>query len=351
MQLAIDEDDDGRRIDAVVRRRLGLPRSLVMKLLRTGKVRLNGARVKPDAHVASGDSIDVADPGLASHPMPHCPSTLTETAHEGKSGRKPAPGAAREAATRAPRPPRDLARRIVHEDADVLVFDKPPGLVAHVGTGHGGGLVDLLHAHLGVAPDAAFRPALANRLDRDTSGLVLLAKTALALRRLNATIRAGGLEKGYLALVRGAPEPPEGEVRAALRKDRGPDGLERMTVVPDGAPGALPAATGYRVLRRIAGGVAAASEAGLALVELSPRTGRTHQLRAHLAHLGCPIAGDPRYGDREWNRALEREAGLRRLFLHASRLAFPHPRTGARIAVEAPLAADLAAALDRLEKP
>src|SRR5439155_21243740 len=134
-------------------------------------------------------------------------------------------------------------------------------------------------------------------------------------------------------------EPPEGEVRAALRKEAGADGRERMAVVPDG-PGALPAVTRWRTERRFGDRAA--------LLELEPLTGRTHQLRAHLAHVGHPIALDGKYGDPRFNRDVEDASGLRRLFLHASRLALPHPRTGERLEVEAPLAADLGAALEAL---
>src|SRR5439155_22419049 len=130
-----------------------------------------------------------------------------------------------------------------------------------------------------------------------------------------------------------------GEIRAALRKEAGPDGRERMAIVPEG-PGALAALTRWRTERRV--GRAAA------LLELEPLTGRTHPLRAHLAHLGHPIALDRKYGDPRFNRDVEDASGLRRLFLHASRLALPHPRTGERLEVEAPLAADLGAALEAL---
>lgn len=305
-RFAIGEDDDERRLDALVRRRLGLPRSLVMKLIRTGEVRVNGARAEPKRKLAAGDVVEVR-------------------------GVRPADRAA------AP-PPRPAVsagteRAIVFEDPDLLVFNKPPGLVSHKGSGHERGVVDHLLAYLGLASG----PALVNRLDRDTSGLLVLAKTPLALRRLNATIRAGGLEKGYLALVRGAPVPPEGAIAAALRKEKSADGLERMVVAAE----KLPSVTRYRTERRLA--------RGAALLALEPETGRTHQLRAHLASRGHPIALDRKYGDAAWNREIEERSGLARLFLHAASLAFPHPRTAEPVRFDAPLAPDLAAALERLE--
>jgi 23S rRNA pseudouridine955/2504/2580 synthase len=339
VKLPIDEDDAGRRVDAVVRRRLGLPRSLVMKSLRTGRIRVNEARARPDAHVALGDVVEVDD---ALPPASRAPA---------RRPARPAPAPAPDADALA-----DVARRIVYRDPDVVIFDKPAGMVAHAGSGHAAGAVDLLCAWLrtsartmargratrecGVAEDATFRPALAHRLDRDTSGLVVLATTAHALRRLAASIRGGQFEKSYVALVRGVPDPPEGEIRAALRKEQATDGRERMVVVPEGS-GGLASVTRYRTLRTFG--------RDAALLALTPETGRTHQLRAHLAHLGHPIALDPRYGDPAFDRRLRERTGLRRLFLHAARLAFPHPRTGARVQVEAPLAADLKAAVARLE--
>lgn len=319
IRIEVGEDDAERRLDALIRRRFGLPRPLVMKLIRKGDVRLNGRRADPAARLAIGDRVEVA--GVRAPPAP-------------------ARAAGRAAPRRAPATRVD-PRAIVYEDADILVFDKPPGVVAHAGSGHERGVVDALIAYLDIPPGAP-RPALVNRLDRDTSGLIVLARTPLALRRLNAAIRRGEMKKGYLALVRGAPAPEAGEIRGALAKRRGPDGLERMEVLGDGE-GGLPALTRYRTERRLAGGRAA-------LLALAPETGRTHQLRAHLAWRGHPIALDRKYGDARFNAEIEEGTGLRRLFLHASALAFPHPRTGAPVRVAAPLPPDLVAALEWLAR-
>ncbi len=327
-RLAVSEDDAGRRRAAVARTRRGLPRSLVMKLARTGKLRLNGRRAEAGEKVAAGDVLEVRD--ARAQPQMSSPGTSTARSNSATPQMSP-PG------TSAPRPPADLAARIVFEDRDVLLFDKPPGVAAHGGSGHAGGAIDWLVPP--AATPGAFRPALVNRLDRDTSGLLILAKSGLALRALNEAVREGRIAKTYVGLVRGAPEPPAGEVVAALRKDRGVDGRERMAVVDPGAPGALPAVTRYRTLERAG---------GASLVELRPATGRTHQLRVHLAHLGHPIALDPRYGDPDFDRDLRERTGLTRLFLHAARIELAHPRTGAPLAIEAPLAADLAAGLARL---
>jgi 23S rRNA pseudouridine955/2504/2580 synthase len=307
-RFAIGEDDAERRIDALLRRRLGLPRGLAMKLLRTGDVRLNGKKAKPDARLAPGDTVEVRRVEAAPAPPPRASAP---------SG-KPRPERAREH-----RP----LRGIIHEDADVVVFDKPPGLVSHKGSGHERGAVDLLLEHLGDAGPRArgdVRPALVNRLDRDTSGLLVMARTGLALRRLNATIRKGGFEN------------------AALRKEKSADGLERMVVVGDEEEGALASVTRYRTVRVLAGGAAS-------LLALEPETGRTHQIRAHLRSRGHPIALDRKYGDARWSAEIEERTGLARLFLHAETLAFEHPRTGEVVRFRAPLPADLEAALERLE--
>lgn len=325
MEHAIGDDDAERRLDAFLRERLRLPRSLVYKLLRQARIRLNGRKATADRRLAAGDRVSVpedveraaAAPPLAPEPLP---------------ARSPL-AAAERAAVRA---------ATAWEDDDVLVFSKPPGIVSHAGTGHGeGGAVELLRRHLEVPPDAPFQPSFANRLDRDTSGLLLLAKTPYAQRRLGKAVKGRRIDKGYVALVGGGPpEPAEGVVQAALRKERVGD-LEKMVVAS--GEGALDALTRYRLLRPV-------SRARGALLALEPITGRTHQLRAHCASIGHPIALDWKYGDPAWNREMEATTGLRRLFLHAGRLEFPHPRRDERVVVEAPLPEDLARALARLER-
>ncbi len=327
-RLRVTEDDAGRRLDALVRRRFGLPRSLAMKLIRTGAVRVNGRRAEPSRAVAIGDEVEVRGLRERARARP-------AAAHAGLAAR---------AAARPDGGARALPGAILFEDADLVVFDKPAGLVAHAGTGHERGAAEILvEDYLGIreTEPGASRPALVHRLDRDTSGLLILAKTQLALRRLNAALRSGEVRKAYVALVRGVPEPPEGEIRAALLKARdAPGGPERMRVVAEAA--GLPALTRYRVRRAVAGGRAA-------LVDLDLATGRTHQLRAHLAWKGHPIALDRKYGDPRFNAEIAARAGLGRLFLHAGSLRFRHPRTGEIVRVEAPLARDLAEALRRLD--
>jgi RluA family pseudouridine synthase len=193
---------------------------------------------------------------------------------------------------------------------------------------------------------ATFRPSLVGRLDRDTSGVQLAGKSPEGLRGLEALSRAHKIRKVYLALVRGGGLPDSGRIDSPLR-DRG-SGRARMEVVTKvAAEDGIAAVTGYRVLAR---------GDGVSLVEVEPRTGRRHQIRAHLAHLGAPLAGDVRYGDRAWNAELRSRLGLRRLFLHCASASFTHPVAGAETAarlssprsVSSPLPRELSDVLTKL---
>lgn len=214
---------------------------------------------------------------------------------------------------------------VIHEDAHVIAFNKPSGLTSQGGVRHAHTLDDLIWAF---ARSNGKRPELVHRLDRDTSGVILAAKTKPAAGYLGKAIQARRLDKTYLALVSAAPEPPSGRIDAALlRVDVGRE--SHMEVADAGTPGAQASESLYRTL--------SASPEG-ALVELSPRTGRMHQLRVHMASIGRPLVGDVKYGG-----ALTFAAGpAPRLMLHASRLAFPHPE-GGTFTVEAPLPADFEA--------
>lgn len=214
---------------------------------------------------------------------------------------------------------------VIHEDASVIAFNKPSGLSSQGGRIRAHTLDDLLWAF---ARSNGKRPDLIHRLDRDTSGVILAAKTKPAAGFLGKALQAKKLTKTYLALVAAAPDPREGLIDAALlRQEIGRESYMRV-VAPD-TPGAQLSQSRYRTL--------AATEEG-ALVELSPLTGRMHQLRVHMAHIGRPLAGDPRYGGA---LTLAGRAAPR-LMLHAATLSFPHP-DGGRITVEAPLPADFAA--------
>ena len=217
------------------------------------------------------------------------------------------------------------APRPVHVDDRLAVIEKPAGLVVHRAPGHHGEtLVDALGPMLGGGP--AERPGIVHRLDQDTSGLMIVARDDDAHRRLSALIKAHEVERTYLALIEGRPRSRSGTIDAPLGRDhRAP---EKRAVR---GRGARDARTHFEVIEVLPAD---------SLVEARLETGRTHQIRAHFAAIGHPVAGDPRYGH-------SGRLGLERQFLHSARLAFTHPFTGERLEFESPLPADLAAALDR----
>jgi 23S rRNA pseudouridine1911/1915/1917 synthase len=243
------------------------------------------------------------------------------------SVRLPEPGSA----TPAPEP--GVRFSVVHADADVAVIDKPAGLVVHPGAGHAEGT--LVGGLLAVFPDlgdlvtagvsAPDRPGIVHRLDKGTSGLLAVARTVDAYRSLVAQLATRSMERRYVALVAGIVADDQGEIEAPIgRSVRTPT---KMAITPRGKP----ARTAYRVVERRSEGSASPTT----LLELSLQSGRTHQVRVHMAAIGHPVIGDARYG------AADKRLGSGRFFLHAARLAFDHPRTGARSEFEAPLPDDL----------
>jgi 23S rRNA pseudouridine1911/1915/1917 synthase len=296
----VDAAAAGCRLDAFLAARVpALSRARLQGLIAAGCVtvaRLAGRRVRPAARLRAGDVVVLVVP-------PPAPVVLQ---------------------------PEPLPLDIVYEDADVLVVNKPAGLVVHPGAGRTSGT--LVHAVLAHCPDlpgigGAHRPGIVHRLDKDTSGLLVVAKTEAALRHLQAEIAAKRATRDYLALVWGRPSPAAGTIEAPIGRD--PRRRTRMAVRPDGRP----AVTRYRVLE-------AFPEA--ALLEVRLVTGRTHQIRVHCAHIGHPVVGDPVYGRRRNPWGLQRQA------LHAFRLAFTHPRDGRALQFEVPLPEDLATALRAL---
>jgi 23S rRNA pseudouridine1911/1915/1917 synthase len=222
--------------------------------------------------------------------------------------------------------PEPLDVRIAYEDEHLLVVDKPAGLVVHPGAGHARGtLVQGLLSH-GVAGGEAERPGIVHRLDRDTSGLLVVARTEEAYEALRRLVKARKLEREYLALVRGRPRSRSGRIEAPIGRDRREP--TRMSLDTDTPKAAV---THFEVVELFR---------DHALLRVRLETGRTHQIRVHLAAIGLPVAGDSVYG--------VAEQGMRRQFLHAARLAFPHPITGAPVDVESPLPPDLTAALERI---
>jgi 23S rRNA pseudouridine1911/1915/1917 synthase len=298
---------DGARLDqAIPALAPDVSRSYGRQLIEAGRVLLNGRPARPAQKVRAGDEVAVTVP-------------------------EPAPVAAQAE-------PMDL--RIVYEDAEVLVIDKPAGLVTHPAPGHATGtLVNGLLAHTDqLSLHGDIRPGIVHRLDKDTSGLLVVARTDAAHAALVRQHQARTMDKEYLGLALGHPRPETGLIDAPIGRD--PHERKRQAVLATGRP----ARTRYQVERVFA---PARGAEGCALLRLRLETGRTHQIRAHLAYIGHPIVGDSVYGARTARTA--RALGLDRQFLHATRLAFDLPGSGARVSFESPLPADLAAALARLD--
>jgi 23S rRNA pseudouridine955/2504/2580 synthase len=313
--LAVGPDEAEQRLDRWFRRQFPqVTQGRLEKLCRKGEVRVDGGRVKASTRVAPGQVVRVPPLPEAREESDQKPETAGPSADEARA----------------------LSDAVVFRDDHLIVLNKPPGLAVQGGTGQ--------HRHL-VAMLAALRfgrdddPRLVHRLDKDTSGLLVLARTGAAAVALARSFRSRAVEKIYFAAVAGRVEPARGTVRYGLVKAGGKGVGEKMQLVhPDqikATEGARHATTDYRVIEQ-AGGRAA-------WVALRPVTGRTHQLRAHMAALGCPIAGDGKYGGRgQENLGSGWGAGLggaisRKLHLHAARLSFPHPVTGRRLSLAAPL--------------
>ena len=302
--VAVLADDAGQRLDNWLMRRFsGVPRSHIYRILRRGEVRLNGRRVKPEQRVAAGDDVRLPPVKAAAPGAPRrVPDTLIAA----------------------------LEQAIVHADTDLLVVNKPAGLAVHGGSGLAFGVIEALRA---ARPGETLE--LAHRLDRDTSGLLLVARNRRALREVHALLREGRVEKRYLALVKGSWDLGRKKIDVPL-----------ATQARQG---------GERVVKVHAAGKAAASTfapvdffgARATLLAVDLDTGRTHQIRVHAAHAGHPVAGDDKYGDREFNAAM-RELGLDRMFLHAQAVSFEWPGSGRQFAVSVPLPAELGAVLERL---
>ena len=292
---AVDEGNAGQRIDNYLLRTLkGVPKSHVYRILRSGEVRVNSRRIDATYRLALGDRIRIPPVRVAHSDAPHAPAST------------------------------GLSRRILFEDEALLVVDKPAGVAVHGGSGVSSGVIERLRAE---RPEARFLE-LVHRLDRETSGLLLVAKKRSALVHLHAQLREGQTDKRYLALAAGRVRDLKRRVRFPLHKYTTADGERRVVVDPDGqdAETIFHRHTVY-------------SEA--TLLEAQLLTGRTHQIRVHLAQLGHPIAGDDKYGDFAWNRDLA-HAGLKRMFLHAARLTIEHPLTGQGLQLESPLPPELA---------
>jgi len=302
--VTIEADLAGQRIDNFLRTQLkGVPKSMIYRILRKGEVRVNKGRVKPEYKLQADDLVRIP------------PVRVSEGAPA------PSPKLAKIAA---------LESHILFEDDRILVINKPSGMAVHGGSGLSFGLIEGLRA---LRPDAKFME-LVHRLDRDTSGCILIAKKRSALRHMHEQLRTGKMDKRYNALVAGDWPENRFKVKAPLRKNVLQSGERMVSVSDDGKP----SETRYRILERFDGAT---------LVEASPITGRTHQIRVHCLHAGHPIACDPKYGDTEFDSAMQGK-GLNRLFLHARSISLLHPATEERVTFSAPLDDALSTTLSAL---
>jgi len=298
--LEVGEDAVGQRVDNFLLRVCkGVPKSHVYRILRSGEVRVNKGRVGPEHRLSLGDCVRLPPIRIATQPILAVP------------------------------PPRDFA--IVFEDDALLVIDKPAGLAVHGGSGVAFGVIEQMRRQ---RPEARYIE-LVHRLDRETSGLLLLAKKRSALTRLQDAFRAGSVNKRYLALVLGRWHNAQQHVRLPLLKYLNAGGERRVAVSTEGK-------VAHSIVRLLG------RWENFSLVEVELKTGRTHQIRVHLTHLGFPLAGDDKYGDFSANRALQK-AGLKRMFLHAQALAFAHPLSDQEISLKTPLPRELSDFIARLD--
>ncbi|WP_286963657.1 23S rRNA pseudouridine(955/2504/2580) synthase RluC [Idiomarina sp. UBA3992] len=300
----VSAEESGQRIDNFLIAQLrGVPKSLVYRIVRKGEVRANKKRIKPDYKLKEGDLIRI--PPVKVSERPDLPSANLEQVAA-------------------------LEHAILYEDDALMLINKPSGVAVHGGSGLQFGLIEGLRA---------LRPKeksleLVHRIDRDTSGLLLVAKKRSVLRSLHEQLRNKEMNKQYLALVRGQWQKRVRSVEAPLKKNTLKSG-ERIVRVDAEGKASL---TRFRIQQRYKEGT---------LVEASPVTGRTHQIRVHALHAGHPIAKDPKYGDTDFDNAMS-GLGLNRLFLHAWQLRFLHPVTGKEVAFEAPLDDNLQQTLKQL---
>jgi 23S rRNA pseudouridine955/2504/2580 synthase len=304
-RVLVEADADGQRLDKLLGQLLaGVPRSHIFRLIRRGEVRVNGRRARPEHRLASGDELRLppvrpADPQAAR--------------------RVPAALIAR------------VEAAVIHEDKRLLVLDKPAGLAVHGGSGLAFGVIEALRAS---RPQETLE--LAHRLDRDTSGCLLIARRPSALRALHALLREGTMQKSYLALVAGRWKLAAKRVEAPLRTDLRSGGERTVRVDAQGKH----ALTAFRLVERYG--------ARASLLEATILTGRTHQIRVHAAYCGHPVAGDEKYGDPAANADFA-ALGLRRMFLHAHSCSFTWP-DGSEQSFNAPLPDELRAVLERLQQ-
>ena len=307
--LVVDEESAGQRLDNFLMRHLkGVPKTHVYRIIRSGEVRINKGRCSADSRVEAGDEIRVPPVRISDKVL--------------------------EKATR-PAPAREFPPLL--EDEYLLAIDKPAGVAVHGGSGVSFGVIEQLRQ---ARPQARLLE-LVHRLDRETSGILLVAKKRSALKHLQDQFRERETGKTYLALVQGEWPARLKVIDQPLHKYLLPDGERRVKVTTPDDPDGMRSITLVKVAQRLQGST---------LLEVTIKTGRTHQIRVHLASNGHPIAGDDKYGDFEWNKALQKQ-GLKRMFLHAWRLQFNHPASGERVALQAELPPELQQYVSHVQLP
>ena len=297
--LTVDEESAGQRLDNFLIRHLkGVPKTHVYRIIRSGEVRVNKGRVSADTRIETGDVVRLP------------PVRISEKVAE--KAARPAPG-------------REFP--LLLEDDALMAIDKPAGVAVHGGSGVSFGVIEQLRQ----ARPLAKLLELVHRLDRETSGILLVAKKRSALKHLQDQFRERETGKTYLALVQGSWPEKLKVIDSALHKFLLPDGERRVKVTSNEDPDGMRSITLVKVAERLV---------DCTLLEVTIKTGRTHQIRVHLASQGHPIAGDDKYGDFEWNKVLQKQ-GLKRMFLHAWRLQFSHPATGKRVELKSNLPSEL----------
>ena len=303
--VTIDEGREGQRIDNFLLTQLkGVPKSRIYRILRKGEVRVNKKRIKQTYRLQVGDVVRIPP---------------IRVAEEGV-----VPQASQEFLN-------SIEQSFLYEDDYLIVLNKPSGLAVHGGSGINLGVIEILRQ---MRPDAPFLE-LVHRLDRDTSGCLMIAKKRSMLRSLHDMLRDGEIDKTYCALLRGRWHGEEKRVEAHLQKNTLQSGERMVRVHVDGKS----ALTTFYPEHRF-------EDATFVRIDLG--TGRTHQIRVHAQHIKKPVAGDEKYGDMQFNEKM-RERGLRRLFLHAEELRFLHPATEVTLAVQAPLGDELIAVLEKMK--
>ncbi|MDK6726516.1 RluA family pseudouridine synthase [Neisseria mucosa] len=306
--ITVAEHEAGQRLDNYLIKILkGVPKSHIHRIIRAGEVRLNKKRCKPDSRIQTGDLLRIPP---------------VRTAEKQRSSENRAQAV----------PAREFT--IIYEDDALLVIDKPAGIAVHGGSGVSFGVIEQIRR---ARPEARYLE-LVHRLDKDTSGLLMIAKKRSALVKLHEAIRNDHPKKIYLALGVGKLPNDSFHVKLPLFKYTGAQGEKMVRVSEDGQS----AHTIFRVLNRFSDDLL--HQVGLShltLVQATLKTGRTHQIRVHLQSQHCPIAGDERYGDYQANKRLQK-LGLKRMFLHAAELHLDHPLTGEKLILKAPLPQDLA---------